>query len=586
MNEAELLSISKHLIRRGPDSEGSWVSLDRRIGLAHRRLSIIDLSDSGHQPMGTFNGEIQLVFNGEIYNYRELKNDLEARGISFNSDSDTEVILRLYEFYGEQFITKLRGMFGLVIWDSRSRTLLAVRDPLGIKPLYYSDDGKCIRIASQVKALLKGDVDKSPNPAGYVSFFTWGHVSDPHTLYNGIRSLPAGHILKITERGSVKLRSYATLNDFIVGNNERPQDLKDLRGIMLDSMKHHLIADTPVSLFLSSGIDSATLLGIASEVSKERVNTITLGFEEYVGTELDEVPLAEYLAKYYKSNHQTIRISRKFFLAQSDSIFEAMDQPSIDGVNVYLVSLAAKQAGYKVAISGLGGDELFQGYSGFREIERTVKYLRWAGASSTIGKVFRKLSEPFIKTRFSPKYASLLEYGHSVPTCYLLRRSLHLPWELGDIMDREFLAKGIKKLDIENTLHDSVRGIDATNKQISQLEMSYYMRNQLLRDADWAGMYHSLEIRTPLVDSVLLERTVNLAYPDLLAKQDLANTPIPSLPDEIKNRKKTGFSIPVGDWLAASVDGAKGKGLRNWSRYVASRYEPGHKDIFVSIALS
>src|SRR5215831_16254094 len=380
VDREELLRIREAMVKRGPDGAGLWVSEDQRIGLAHRRLAIIDVSEAGAQPMATADGNFHIVFNGEIYNYRELRQQLESKGYLFRSQSDTEVLLHLYEEYGADLVEHLRGMYAFAIYDSRQRGLLLARDPYGIKPLYYADDGARIRVASQVKALLKGDhIDTAPEPAGHVGIFLWGHVPEPYTLYRGIRALPSGTTMWIDTQGHKEAKQFFSLTDELAKASQLSAKLtkeeihERLRTVLLDTVRHHLVADVPVGVFLSAGMDSGTLTGLAKEVTNTDLSTITLGFKEFQGTINDEVPLAEQVAKHYETHHQTAWVTKQDFQKQRNAVLDAMDQPSIDGVNTYFVSKTAAESGLKVALSGLGGDELFGGYPSFQQIPRLAR---------------------------------------------------------------------------------------------------------------------------------------------------------------------------------------------------------------------
>ena len=289
----ELLRIRDAMLSRGPDGEGLWVSEDRRIGLAHRRLAIIDPSASGAQPMATADGGLRIVFNGEIYNYRELRQRLETRGYRFQSGSDTEVLLQLYQEYGHDMVRHLRGMYAFALWDGRQRGLFLARDPFGIKPLYIADNGNTVRVASQVKALLAGGaIDTTPEPAGHVGFYLWGHVPEPYALYKGMRALPAGTSLWIDAEGKKESRKFFNISEELARadatrlsiTREEMQDR--LRAALLDSVRHHMVADVPVGVFLSAGLDSTTLAALAGITLRARsgaggaggiLHTVTLG---------------------------------------------------------------------------------------------------------------------------------------------------------------------------------------------------------------------------------------------------------------------------------------------------------------------
>ena len=584
VNQAELLRIRESMVSRGPDGAGLWLAHDLGIGLAHRRLAIIDLSESGAQPMVDAQTGNRIVFNGEIYNYRELRAELSAFGVSFHSRSDTEVLLKLYALHGREMLTRLRGMFAFALWDEKKQGLLLARDPFGIKPLYIADNGKTLRFASQVKALLAGgNVDTAVEPAGHVGFFLWGHVPEPYTLYRGIRALPAGTSLWLDRAGRREVKSFfdlpAEMAASVVPLSSMPTDeaREQLRGALLDSVHCHLLADVPVGTFLSAGLDSTTIAALAREAGVAEHLTLTLGFKEYAGTENDEVPLAELVARHYGTSHHTHWINKEAFAASLGHLLDAMDQPSIDGVNSYFVCKAAHDAGLKVALSGVGGDELFAGYSDFQDIPRMVDQLSPMARIPGLGAGFRRISAPLLKHFTSPKYAGLLEYGGDYAGAYLLRRGLFMPWELPDVLDGDLVRAGWRELQTLSTLRQTIDGVCDARLKVGLLETVWYMRNQLLRDADWASMAHSLEVRVPLVDIVLWREVAKLVaagHPP--GKSDMAHCPQQALPAAIHNRPKTGFSVPVREWL----DGQghyQGRGLRGWARTIYRNFVDNEK---------
>lgn len=576
VNRAELLRIRERMKTRGPDGAGEWYSGDNRVGFGHRRLAIIDVSETGAQPMVSENGNNIIVFNGEIYNYQSLRADLEAKGYRFRSTSDTEVLLHLYAEKGSAMLDDLRGMFAFAIWDEKRKGLFLARDPFGIKPLYYSDDGKTFRAASQVKALLAGgEIDMTPEPAGHVGFFLWGHVPEPYTLYKGIRSLRAGSFMWIDKNGRKSLKRYSSIPGIFAEAEKsvtvlhRKDMAERLRDALLDTVRHHLIADVPVGFFLSGGMDSATLVALAAEIGKSRVNTVTLGFREYVDTHDDETPLAALVANSCHTSSQTIWVSKEDFRNEIDHIVNAMDQPTTDGVNSYFVSKAAVMSGLKVAISGLGGDELFGSYPSFEQIPRMVSLLWSFRYIPFIGKGFRLVSSQVLGHFTSPKYAGLLEYGGSYGGAYLLRRGMFMPWELPAILDGDVVKEGWGELQTLIRLEDTTKGIHDSYLKVSSLEVCWYMRNQLLRDMDWASMAHSLEVRVPFVDMTLLHALCPLFFaPHRLDKRDMASTPQHPLPHELLTRGKTGFSVPVQQWLSADNGTMGERGLRGWAKKV------------------
>ncbi|MEO7859758.1 MAG: asparagine synthase (glutamine-hydrolyzing) [Nitrospirales bacterium] len=581
VNQAELLCIRETMMSRGPDGAGLWLAPDRGIGLAHRRLAIIDLSEAGAQPMVDAQTGNRIVFNGEIYNYRELRAELSAIGVSFHSHSDTEVLLKLYALQGREMLGRLRGMFAFALWDEKKQGLLLARDPFGIKPLYIADNGKTLRFASQVKALLAGgNVDTVPEPAGHVGFFLWGHVPEPYTLYRGIRALPAGESLWLDRAGHKEVKSFfdlsAEMAASIVPLGSMPADKarEQLRGALFDSVRCHLLADVPVGTFLSAGLDSTTIAALAREAGVAERVTLTLGFKEFAGTDKDEVPLAELVARHYGTTHHTRWVNKEAFAASLGHLFDVMDQPSIDGVNSYFVCQAAHDAGLKVALSGLGGDELFAGYSDFQKIPRMVDWLSPVARIPGLGAGFRRISAPLLKHFTSPKLAGLLEYGGDYAGAYLLRRGLFMPWELPDVLDGDLVRAGWRDLHTLPSLELHSASVSDPRLKISALETVWYMRNQLLRDTDWASMAHSLEVRVPLVDVELFRtvtRLIHAGFPP--GKQDMAASPSTPLPQSVLHRHKTGFSVPVREWLMAAQDASSspGPGLRKWATFVYQR---------------
>jgi len=577
VEQEELLRIRDAMANRGPDGAGVWISEDQRIGMAHRRLAIIDLSAAGDQPMSTQDGSLQIVFNGEIYNYQSLRRELEGEGCHFRTTSDTEVLLHLYARRGVDMVHALRGMYAFAIWDDRKKGLFLARDQFGIKPLYYSIQGGTIRVASQVKALLKSnEIDTTPAPAGHVGFFLWGHVPEPYTLYKNIRALPAGSSLRIDKSGHKEFRQFFNIANELtkvssVTHTVSHSDmLEQLQSALLDSVRHHLIADVPVGVFLSAGLDSTTLAALARDAGVDKLQTVTLGFGEFAGTRNDEVPLAEQVARHYSTRHQTRWVTKEDFQSEYHHLLDVMDQPTVDGVNMYFVSKAAKEAGLKVALSGVGGDELFGGYSSFQDIPKMVKMFKPFRAIPAFGKGFRYIAAPILKHFTSPKYAGLLEFGGTVGGAYLLRRGFYMPWELPNVLDADLVRQGWQELQTMKCLSQTTEGFSNLRTKVTALETAWYMRNQLLRDTDWAGMAHSLEIRVPLVD-IELFRAVSPWFNSSIIPSKLLMAKASSipLPREILNRVKTGFSIPVQKWLHGMKDGVKEmRGIRGWAKYV------------------
>ena len=584
----ELRSIRDHMAARGPDGRGEWLAPDGRVGLGNRRLAIIDLSDGGAQPMASESRKTVITFNGEIYNYRSLRSGLEAKGYVFRTRSDTEVLLHLYAAKGEAMVTDLRGMFAFAIWDADAGALFVARDPYGIKPLYYSDDSRTFRFASQVRALIAGGaILRELDAAGQVGFYLFGHVPEPFTWYRQIQALPAGCTLLVDRSGKRQVRRYHSIAQIYCDAEAhypggdppgKEQAAAEVRDALLDSVRHHLVADVPVGAFLSSGIDSGAIVGLMRDANQRDIETVTLSFTEFCGRPEDEAPLANEVARLYGARHTTRVIAESEFAADLPRILETMDQPSIDGINTWFVAKAAHELGLKVVLSGLGGDELFGGYPSFRDIPRWVRLLAAPSRVPLLGKLSRLVARRIGGTlHANPKAASMIEFGGTYDGAYLLRRGLFMPWELDRLLDPELVREGLNRLAPLESIAAQLHAMPSSPQaRVAVLEASLYMRNQLLRDTDWASMAHSLEVRTPLVDSVLLKRIAAAGVPraDMSSKQMLARAPARPLPESVIGRKKTGFNIPTARWFsrqnAASVKSTFAH-ARRWACYIAAR---------------
>lgn len=564
---------------RGPDGGGLWSSEDGDVVLGHRRLAIIDTGVGGAQPMSDATGRWVVTFNGEIYNYRALRLELERLGVVFRTESDTEVLVNVVDRWGEEGLGRLRGMFSFGLWDTRHRELWLARDPYGIKPLHYGEGAGGIWFASQGRALAtEAPLDVSRDPAALVALYLWGHVPEPLTWWEGIRMLPAGHVWRLRPDGPMSVPvPFCRVEDTYVAAPSAPLAPGELRRLVTNTVEHHLVADVEVGVFLSAGIDSGVLAATAAELG-QRPRTITLAFREYEGMPQDEAPLAEETARAIGADHQTVRIGRADFDELFATFMDRMDSPSIDGLNTYLVSHAAASQGLKVALSGLGADELFGGYPSFAQIPRFLRLgTRLAAAGPLAGmaaRLLRGLQIPGVP----PKAAGLLTYSCGVPDAYLLRRSLFLPDELDRLLDESWIAAGLAKLDALGALGRTVEPLRVAGaplrSQISALESCWYMRNQLLRDTDWASMAHGLEVRVPFVDIDLLRRVApSLASSRPPTKDDLALC-APALPAAVRNRRKTGFTTPVGSWVRRPREG-RARGLRGWVRHVHREFAEG-----------
>jgi asparagine synthase (glutamine-hydrolysing) len=528
---------------RGPDGCGAWTSPDGRAALASRRLAILDLSPAGAQPMSTPDGRWHLVINGEIYNFRALRRELEAEGATFRSQSDTEVVLTLLSRHGAAALPRLRGMFALALWDDAAKRLLLARDPLGIKPLYYTTDGGCLRFASQVKALEAGGaIPRTVDPAGLAGFLLWGAVPEPVTLRSAVRALPAGCFLEIEDGRMGEPRS------FYDPDGTRAGAPLDPAAAVEDSVAAHLVADVPVAVFLSAGLDSGLIAALARRHLPEPPVTFTLTFDVLAGTPQDEGPLAAQVAAALGTRHVERRVGRADFAGLWPAALAAMDQPSIDGFNTFLVSRAAHEAGLKVVLSGLGGDEIFGSYPSFRDVPAMERASRRMGNLPGVAAAWPALAR---LAADRPKLPGLLRYGRSRAGAYFLRRGLFLPEELSALLGNDVAEEGLRRCDPIAAAAGLLRAGGDPWVDVHRLETALYMRHQLLRDSDWASMAWSVELRVPLVDAWLRTHLAAAQFEPARShgKAAFVRQAAPELPAALFDRPKTGFYIPVMEWL-------------------------------------
>jgi asparagine synthase (glutamine-hydrolysing) len=527
------------------------------VALAHTRLAVIAPGAGGAQPMCAAHGARVVSYNGEIYNHQALRAELESRGHRFRGASDTEVLLAMYDEFGDRMLERLRGMFAFALWDARAGELLLARDGYGIKPLYYSDDGRTVRVASQVKALRQDPgLGLSRDPAGWAGYYLFGSVPEPFTTFREVRSLPAGCLMRVGPAGPGHPRRWFNLARVLRDAEPAPPGAASpvLRQALRESVAAHLVADVPVGLFLSAGLDSSVLLALSAELGRSPL-TVTLEFDEFRGDRRDEATGARRTARHFGARHRLRRVAAREFRDDLPRLLAAMDQPSIDGVNTWFVSKAAAELGLKVALSGVGGDELFTGYPSFTQVPWLVRGAYLPSRVPGLGRLGRHIATPLLRgARWHPKLAGLLALGGSYAGAWLLRRGLFMPWELGSLMGAEAAREGLAALAPLELLQALMCPDPGTARgRVMALEAGAYLRNQLLRDADWAGMAHGVEIRTPLVDPVL---TRELA-PVLVGRRAgegkdlLARVPISPLPLAVTGRPKTGFSVPLEAWLRA-----------------------------------
>jgi asparagine synthase (glutamine-hydrolysing) len=582
LTDEQLLRVREAMARRGPDGEGLWWNERRRIGLAHRRLAILDLDSRALQPMHLPEHGLTIVFNGEIYNFRALRDELEAAGSRFSTESDTEVLLALFAAHGPEMVHKLRGMFALAIWNEREQRLFLARDPYGIKPLYYADEGGLLQFASQVRALLSSPrVSRESDPAGIVGFHLWGSVPEPFTLYRSIRALPSGSWMWADRQGVGTPNRYASPARILAEAKRDDQTpiAEVIAKAALDSVRAHLTADVEVGTFLSSGMDSGSLVGLMRDAGQSRIKAITLAFDELKGSPQDEAPLAARVARHYGAEHHVRVVSKADFDAGVDRILSDMDQPSIDGVNTWFVSRAASEFGLKVVLSGLGGDELLGGYPSFRRIPALHRTFGAAARLPFVASMARSLLNRFAPglVQRNPKVLGLLDHSDSWEGAYLLTRAVLLPFELDRRLDEETVREGLQRLRPLDRVAEAIEPRPRSGRAtVSALESSLYMRNQLLRDSDWASMAHSLELRVPYVDWPTLGAIAPIAHrlKNGSGKQALGRAPSTPLPDDVLNRARTGFSVPVGRWIGATSDRTDRLASRHWSENVLRAFVP------------
>jgi asparagine synthase (glutamine-hydrolysing) len=570
--------MARAMRHRGPDDDGFLVNEARAPGLAlgMRRLSIIDLK-TGRQPVWNETRDVGVIFNGELYNYRELRDRLILSGHRFTTQSDTEILVHAWEEWGEDCLDELRGMFALALLDLRKRyatapLLFLARDPLGIKPLYYTQTGDGFAFASEVRALLAGGLGtKQLSQDALTSYFLFGSVSEPVTMLEGIFSLPPGHrmLLYVPERRRVpRARAWwdATRSP-AAKDAQRTQDFasaaKALRPFLQDAVRAHLIADVPVGLFLSSGLDSSAIAALAAR-ERSGICSFTLTFP---GKAYDEAPLARSVAKHCGTLHREIPLQGNTVVSRLDEAVAALDQPSMDGINTYFVSWAAREAGLKVALSGLGGDELFGGYATFTDTPRIIRLIRMAWfAPSPLRNAIAPLLRSVLASRSSPdaarKAIAAWLLPDALPHAYFYARSLFpVGAGLSRLIAPRFRPSSVAEdgVTLEPTwLGWLERAADGARKlegmgSVSWLEMRCYMASTLLRDTDSVSMARSLEVRVPLLDTPLVEFVS--ALPEAARRRDgtskalLTESIAELLPREILAQKKRTFTLPWEEWL-------------------------------------
>ena len=531
------------MAHRGPDGEGFIIDEPRAPGIAlgMRRLSIIDLP-GGNQPIWNETHDVAVIFNGELYNYRKLRESLALCGHRFATQSDTEILVHAWEEWGEDCLPELRGMFAFALLDLRRRhatvpVLFLARDPLGIKPLYYTQTADGFAFASEIRALLaSGLCPRQISRDALTAFLLFGSVSEPVTLLDGVFSLPPGHkmLLYIPERRRVPRARpwYDATRSPAARDPKRPTEFssaaRHLRPLLKDAVEAHLIADVPVGLFLSSGLDSSAIAMLAGR-AHPGIRSFTLTFP---GTDFDEAPLARVVADRCGSHHTEVPFDGAAIFSRLDESLGALDQPTMDGINTYFVSWAAREVGLKVALSGLGGDELFAGYSTFSDVPRLQKLAQLARC---LPASLRRASSPLLRSFLSGtgtsdaahKATAAWTNSADMPHPYFFARALFPPGgRLEKLINPSFRPStvGADGVTLEPTWLGWIQRVsDEAAKLppiagISWLEMRTYMVSTLLRDTDSVSMARSLEVRVPLLDTPLVEFVS--ALPDAARRRD------------------------------------------------------------------
>lgn len=570
MEPAVLDRATRSLAHRGPDDSGTILlresaPAELEIGLGNRRLAILDLSPLGHQPMRDPQSGNWIVYNGEIYNFGEVRKELEFAGVEFRSHSDTEVLLKAYARWGEQCLDKLRGMFAFAIWDPRRQRLLIARDPMGIKPLYYTQSGGHFLFSSEARTLVgTGLISPRIDCAGLVNYLTFGSAYDPFTLIEGVHALPPGHTLT-WEDGAVKLSRYWDLVDdgaevkssAISVRDESSRDDKEavahLEPLLEESVRLQLVSDVPVGVFLSGGIDSSALVSILSR-GGVRPSTFSIVFRE---SEFSEAAYSRLIAQKFKTDHHEITVAQGDFLAAIPDALRAMDLPTLDGVNTYFVSRETRGAGVKVALSGLGGDEVFAGYSSFRTVPRMERFGEiWKHIPGVLrgplAAIFAAVAPENDRNR---KLAALARENGRLVHPYFLSRMLFTAGQRDFLLRSHDASVAAAVAGSQQMWLNRAAALDPVNR-VSYLESRCYMLNTLLRDADFMSMSQGLEVRVPLIDHQLAKAVLELpgawkvnGTPKKLLVEALAG----SLPDEIVHRRKRGFTMPFDKWMRGEL---------------------------------
>lgn len=557
LGKEPLALASQAIAHRGPDDAGlQTISTNEGVclGLANRRLAILDLSPAGHQPMHDPATGNWIAYNGEVFNFAEIREQLEQRGVSFTSHTDTEVVLKAYAAFGEKCLEYFRGMFAFAIWDQAAQRLFIARDRLGKKPLYYYESDGSLIFASEVRALLAtGLVPRRINPEAVEQFLSFGSVYDPQTLVQGVQSLPPGSYMT-WYAGKLEIHKYWNAAHFASGKLPRLDErsvVQRLQDLLNEAIHLRMVSDVPVGVFLSGGIDSSALVAALAGTQQQKISTFSVVFQEGAYSEAD---FSSLVARKFNTDHHQILLTAGDFLSSIPDAISAMDQPSVDGFNTFIISRAVRRRGLKVALSGQGGDELFAGYETFRAVPRMEKFQAF---ERVVPAALRSVMASGVPGRDSSdrrrKLAALIEGNGSLVHPYFLSRMVFLPRQQRQLLKARS-AHAVKTA-MAAALAPAA-SLDPVNR-VSYLELTNYMANTLLRDADCMSMANGLELRAPLLDHRIVEYVLSIPGGMKLdsgaPKHLLVKAMRGLLPDEIVHRPKKGFTLPFESWLRSEL---------------------------------
>lgn len=566
--ESDILQMRDAMHRGGPDDSGVYLHPQLPLAFGHRRLALLDLSSAGHQPMQTADGLLTIVYNGEIYNFKDIRAELEELGYTFKTKTDTEVILAAYQQWAEHCFSRFNGMFALAIWSESTREIILARDHAGIKPLYYYQEGDILIFASEIKAFKQLYPHWEAENIWRPLFLLFGHLPEPFSTLKNVRTLGKGEWIKLRVADMRRQSGASHNDDYSLKITSVESALEAARDILPEAVQRHLISDAPIGLFLSGGTDSSLLTLLASPVLKHQLRTLSIQFKE---SEFSEEEYQKIVIGITGAHHSAFQVSQSDFEQALPDVLMAMDQPSIDAINTYFISMYAKQCGLKAVLSGLGADELFGGYPSFN------RFRQWKNIAlipSFISKLFGNASSAMLAKLSYERF-------HPMLSLYLINRGLYT-------VERAAAFTGTSVKEIEEALSQISlpTGINYNSLNANAaMETNLYMKNQLLKDSDYMAMWHGIEIRVPFLDKELID-AVNSFDPAIKFRRDIPKALLIDafstlLPAEIWHRKKQGFTFPFTHWLKKS-EGLRpdnkdeqvifdqfNSGKVHWSRYWA-----------------